>query len=73
MNWDGFTALVVRLINTPVFQNFMGALDMSGKALATFDTLGPVPGSAGLTLSFAYGLSGPWDFASNGVNVEIVQ
>ena len=72
INWDLFTNLVLGLINTPVFHNFMGTLDASGKAQATFDTLGPVPGSAGLMLSFAYGLSSPWDFASNGVNIEII-
>jgi len=72
LNWDAFTDLVLLLLNTPVFQNFLSTLDGSGKAQAAFNTFGPVPGAAGLTLSFAYALNNPWDYASNAVNVEIV-
>jgi hypothetical protein len=51
----------------------MGTLDQNSVAYAAFDTLGPIPGSVGLTVSFAYGLANPpaWDFASNPVNIVI--
>lgn len=73
VNWDLFSNIVLGMLNTPVFDNFMGVLDVSGTGSATFDTLGPLsPGTAGLTLSFAYALNKPWDFASNPVDVRIV-
>ena len=73
LNWDLFTNLAISLINTPAFSNFMGKLDGTGSATATFDTLGPLPsGSAGLTLYFAYALNSPWDFASNPINIEVL-
>jgi hypothetical protein len=41
--------------------------------MAIFNTLGSMPpGMAGVTLSFAYALNNPWDFASNPVGIEIV-
>lgn len=72
LNWDLFTNLVISLLNTPAFSKFMGTLNNQGASTATFNTLGPIPGMAGITLTFAYGLNGPWDFASNGVNIEII-
>jgi hypothetical protein len=72
LNWDTFTALVVNFMNTSLFANFQGTLDASGMASATFDTLGPIPGAAGLTLYFAYVLNVPWNYASNAVLIEIV-
>ena len=71
LNWDVFTSTTFSLINTPVFDRFMGALDSAGSAIAKLDTLGPIPGAAGITLYFAYALNNPWDFTSNAVNVEI--
>lgn len=72
VNWDPFSEFVLSLVNTPVFPDFMGSLDIEGVATAKIDTLGPVPNAAGATLYFAYGLRGPWNFASNGAAVEIV-
>ena len=72
LNWDILTNLVVAFVNTPPFSNFMGQLDSAGSSSAKFDTLGPIPGAAGLTLYFAYALNNPWDFASNPVAVDIV-
>ena len=43
-----------------------------GSLLERLTTAHGVERAVGLTLSFAYGLSGPWDFASNGVNIEII-
>jgi hypothetical protein len=72
LNWDIFTNIVLDLINTPIFSNFMGTLDGTGSANAAFDTLVPIPGTAGLTMHFAYALNDPWDFVSNPVTIEIV-
>jgi hypothetical protein len=71
LNWDIFTSTVISLINTPVFDQFMGTLDGAGSAGAKLDTFGPIPGAAGITLYFAYALNNAWDFASNAVTVEI--
>ena len=71
INWDIFTGLVVSLLNTPVFSNFQGNLDVSGKSTAMLN-LGPLPGAAGLTMTFAYAVAPPWDFASNPVDITIV-
>ena len=72
LNWDFFTNVVVDMINTPFFPNFMGKLDANGRAEAQFNTLGLFAGGAGLTLYFAYALNAPWDFVSNPVAVEIL-
>lgn len=72
LNWDVFTGLIINLVNTPVFPNFIGVLDSAGKAHAQFDTLGPIPGTAGLSMYFAFALANPWDFASNPVTISIV-
>lgn len=73
LNWDVFTSIVVSLVNTPMFSNFMGTLDSEGKATATWNTFGPLPtGSAGITTYYAYALNMPWNFASNFVEIKIV-
>ena len=74
MNWDGFTYAVIQYLNTSTFTNFMGTLNPFGNEVATFDTLGPIMGTAGFTLCFAYALAPPdaWDFVSNPINVEIL-
>lgn len=72
LKWDVFTSVVIDLLNTMPFQSFLGQLDANGKAGAIFDTLGPIPGLAGVTMSFAFALNKPWDFASNPVNIDIV-
>ncbi|MEW6746560.1 MAG: right-handed parallel beta-helix repeat-containing protein [Planctomycetota bacterium] len=73
LNWDVFSNLVIKFLNTPVFQSFSGTLDPSGQAAAVFNTGGPLPPEAvGLALSFAYALNGPWNFVSNPVTIEVV-
>lgn len=73
LNWDLFTDIVVAWLNSTMFIDFMGALDMEGQATATWDTLGPLPaGSAGLIVDFAFALRGPWNFVSNPIAIEIV-
>jgi len=71
INWDIFTGIVVSWLNNAPFQSFYGVLDANGKASAIFDTLGPIPGTAGLTISFAACLNKPYDFASNAVGILI--
>jgi hypothetical protein len=73
LNWDPFTLLVADLLNSSLFQHFLGTLDGAGQAQALFDTQGPLPsGLSGLKLYFAFALNNPWDFASNPVVIEIV-
>jgi hypothetical protein len=71
LNWDLFTNLVIGLMNSSFFTNFQGKLDGQGNG-STQLNLPPVPGTAGLTMYFAYALNGPWDFASNPIPIEIV-
>jgi len=72
INWDIFTGVLVDWLNSPIFQNFLGALDANGQATAVFDTNGPIPGSLGLTFNFAYACNKPWDFVSNPVPILVV-
>jgi len=73
INWDVFTNLAMNLMNTTIFNNFYGLLNTKGQSTATFDTLGPFIGGAGLVISFAFALDlYYWDFASNSVSIEIV-
>lgn len=71
INWDIFTNIALNLLNTPIFKDFAGVLNSAGKATAVFNTMGPAPTAIGLNISFAYALDNPWDYASNGVNIEI--
>lgn len=74
LNWDFITNTVLMFLNTPYFHNFYGFLDASGQATAQFNTAGPMdPGSVGIVNSFAYCLGWPWDFASNPVDILIVE
>jgi hypothetical protein len=71
VNWDAFTNIVLAMINTPVFMNFLGTLDASGTATAQLN-LPAGSGAAGLTMHYAYALNKLWDFVSNPVAIEIV-
>jgi len=71
INWDTFTSFMLGLLNTGVFQNFVGTLDNQGEASAQLN-LSPVPAS-GFTMHYAYLLKGaPWDFVSNSIAIDIV-
>ena len=72
INFDLFTSVMIDLMGTPIFNGFMGTLDPEGASSAVLDTLGPVSGTAGLTLYFAYALNTPWDYASNPVAISII-
>ena len=71
MNWNPFLNLVLSLVNTPVFQHFMGVLDGNGRATARFNAPA-LPGYAGLMMHFAYLLNDPYDCVSNPAAVEVV-
>jgi len=70
INWDVMTNLGITLINTPVFDKFMGVITTGG-AKASFVTT-PMPATVvGLKLSFAYAIKAkPW-FGSDYVTVTI--
>lgn len=53
LNYDLFTDLVLPLVNTPFFQNFVGTFDGAGAATAVFAPP-PIPAAAvGVTISFS--------------------
>jgi hypothetical protein len=74
INWDYYTNLTLIYTNTPFFQNFSGALNANGTAVATADLTRP-PDSAliGLIMTFAFCTMPPpgFDFVSNAWDVEI--
>ena len=70
LNWDNFTNVIINMVNSPLFTNFQGKLDGQGNGTAQLN-LPPVPGTAGLTMYYAFALNNPWDFASNPVGIEI--
>jgi hypothetical protein len=77
INFDFFTDFVMQLLNTPVFENFSGTLDGQGKAIATIDTLDPMPpGTAPVWMHFAYACPyrepDGW-FASNPLRIVITE
>lgn len=69
LNWDVFTNIIIQLINTPIFSDFMGTLDGNGTATATFNFPG-ASGTSGLFMYFAYALSG-WEYVSNPIEIFI--
>ncbi|MHC4943321.1 MAG: right-handed parallel beta-helix repeat-containing protein [Planctomycetota bacterium] len=72
VNWDWFTNLELLLLGTPIFQGFLGKMDVWGNA-ATQLNVPPLPtGTAGITMHYAYCCNSPFDFVSNPVAIEIV-
>jgi len=72
LNYDWFTTIVLNNINSPRFQNFSGTLDSAGEAVATLDSMGAVnPLFVGKTLTFAFTLTGTFDFVSSPVQIAI--
>jgi len=72
LNMDLFSDLVLSLLNTPVFMDFMGVLDSMGRATAQMNTFGPLPPDcAGLDIFFAFACKNPWDFVSNPIAIKI--
>jgi len=72
LNWDAFTDLIMVLLNSSYFVDFLGQLDGSGQAAAQLN-VGPLPsGTAGITLHFAYACNNPWDFVSDPLAIDII-
>lgn len=72
INLDWFTKLVYRSVNTAKFQSFQANLDSQGTGTALLDSQGPInPAYVGTTLTFAFTLTGSYDYVSNPVHVEI--
>ncbi|MFH2002482.1 MAG: SBBP repeat-containing protein, partial [Planctomycetota bacterium] len=71
IHWDAFTDVCLLWLNSPVFSDFYGALDLSGHASAQISS-GPVPGFIGTVMHYAFTLNNPFDFASNAVRIEII-
>jgi hypothetical protein len=70
LNWDYFSDLIMVLLNTYVFQDFLGNLDGSGTAAAVLNAPGPLdPVLIGETAHFAFTLGSPFDFTSNPIPV----
>jgi gingipain R len=70
LNWDWFTDIVFSLVNSLLFNNFMGSLDGSGMATAQLN-FPPVPGYAGTVMYYAFTCSNPFDYVSNPVTITI--
>lgn len=74
LNFDAFTwHVVIPLLNSPIFSNFKSQLDESGQSTAQMNSPELPPGYVGLIVYFAYCLANPYDFASNAVEIEIVE
>ena len=71
INMASVSDIVFLLLNTPVFNNFLGTFNASGQSVATL-TSGPIPGASGLVMYYAYAIAFPYDFASNAVTVTFV-
>jgi hypothetical protein len=72
LNRDVLTDLILDNLNGTLFQNFSGTLDGDGRATATLNVPWPVnPSHVGKAVTFAFTLTGGFDFVSNPVYIEI--
>lgn len=69
---DVLTNVVLAYVNTPIFVDFLGSLDADGKASAQLNAGQVNLGSVGVFMNYAYCLAGPYDYASNAVEIEIM-
>lgn len=72
LNLDGFSDIMLSLINTSALSNFMGRIDGKGESTAQLNAPALDPALVGTSVYFAYCLYGPFDFASNAVTIELV-
>jgi hypothetical protein len=72
LNWDDFTNLVMALLNTSLFHDFLGKLDASGMSTAFIDTSPLPPTAVGVVMDYAFCLNSPFDYVSNPVEIAIV-
>ncbi|MFH2000177.1 MAG: hypothetical protein ABIK28_10875 [Planctomycetota bacterium] len=72
LNFDPFTDLVLGLMNTSLFQDFLNNLSAAGDSTASLVSP-PLPAIAvGVVIHFAFCLGWPFEFVSNAVEVVIV-
>lgn len=71
LNWDPLTDLVLSLVNSAFFTDFLGILDPDGRGLAQLTAPSNI-GNVGLVIHFAYLLNDPFDYVSNPAPMEIV-
>jgi hypothetical protein len=74
LNFDLFFLITVQFANTAALSNTHAFLDLSGSAVASLNTLGPLdPSFAGVKLWFATLLLDPWAvFATNDSTIDFV-
>jgi hypothetical protein len=72
LNWDPFTDLVMGLLNTALFSNFLGQLDGSGQGAAQLNSPALPSVAIGVTMHYAFTCNNPFDIASNAVAIEII-
>jgi hypothetical protein len=72
LNWDALTGFVLLNLNTALFTDFLGVLDIQGQAAAQLNAPPMPPSTVGVILYFAFCLNNPFDFVSKAVEVEIV-
>jgi photosystem II stability/assembly factor-like uncharacterized protein len=72
LNWDALTDAILLSLGSPVFAGFIGQLDGSGYAQAQLNMVPVSPRYVGTVMHFAFVLNNPYDFASNAVEVKLV-
>ncbi len=73
LNWDWVSDYIYNHLNLPVFQDFFATLDGQGQAVAELN-MNAAPGLApyiGQKMTFVFAVTGPVDFASNPIEVEV--
>jgi hypothetical protein len=72
VNWDWLTDFMIANPSSPVFPNSRGSLDGQGRMTSGLVLAGPgATAFVGQTLTFAFALTGSFDFVSNPVFIEI--
>ncbi|MHC4944888.1 MAG: right-handed parallel beta-helix repeat-containing protein [Planctomycetota bacterium] len=73
LNFDYFTGVILLYLNTPLFDNFLGLLDVRGQSWARLDATGMIPpGGAGHVMCFSFTMNNPFNFVGNPAFVGIV-
>ena len=72
LNFDPFTDVVLDLINSIVFQDFVDDLDIAGNGTATLNAPPIPPVAIGITMHYAAAIFPPLTAASNPVAITIV-
>jgi hypothetical protein len=72
INWDYFSDIVMSLVNTSLFPNFLSKLGVDGSSTAQINAPALPPGTAGLIMNFAYCTGNPFDFVSIPIEIEVV-